>query len=202
MTLALRGGAGAPGYASLFTSGVADSTQTNTNRLWAIDSPNTDFARRFGTARLLERNANLIKVLDDPKGALEEVQREILDINNKRANRYGEILYQFKNLGFSEEEAVARADVMISREMETDLALLQIKKPYAVGGAAAGGWDPVNGMLRANPVAAQAGPTFAAIQQTGMGVSGKGGISKGEKARLRKKFKRQRRKKKASKKEQ
>lgn len=199
MTLALRGGAGAPGYASLFTSGVVDSSETNTNRAWAFDAPETDFARRFGTARLLERNANLIKVLDDPKGALQEVQKEILSINNKRANRYGEILYEFKNLGFSEEEAVARADVMISREMETDLALLQIKKPYAVGGAAAGGWDPVNGMLRANPVAAHAGPTFAAIQQTGMGVS-KGGISKGEKARLKKKFKRQRKKKKASKK--
>lgn len=200
MALVVRGGGGAVGYRSLFVDpNLIDAGDTNTFRAWATENPEFDFARRFGTARLLERNQNLIDVLSDPKSALEQVNTDIKKINDERAKRYTEILYEFKNLGFSEEESTARADVMISREMETDLALLQIRRPYAVGGAAAGGWDPVNGMLRANPVAAQAGPTFAAIGQTGMGVSRKGGISKGEKARLKKKFKRQRKKKKAAK---
>lgn len=194
----------AAGYISLFVApGKVSSTGVNfRNSQWAANDVESDFARRFGTARLLERNANLIQVLGDPQAALEDVQSEIANITKKRAARYQDLLYEFKNLGFSEEESTARADVMIGREMETDLALLQIKKPYAVGGAAAGGWDPVNGMLRANPVAERAGPAFAAIAQTGMGVKrggGGGGIAKSEKLRLKKKWKRRRRAKKAAK---
>lgn len=190
------------GYRSLFINdGKASNVSQNYKDVsWGTDGITSAFARKAGTARLLERNANLIKVLKDPAGALEEVQTEIFDMTKKRAERYQTLLYEFKNLGFSEEEATARADVMIGREMETDLALLQIKKPYAVGGAAAGGWDPVSGMLRGNPTAIKAGPAFAAIAQTGMGVRGGGGrIEKSEKLRLKKKWKRRRRAKRAAK---
>jgi hypothetical protein len=188
-------GRGAGGYRSLFTSpALSSNAKTNFAKdngiKWADDQPDTDFARRFGIARLLERNQNLIKVLRHPEQALQDVQQKLEDISFKKSYRYGDILYQFKNLGFGEEEAIARADALISRELETDLALLQVQEPYALGGAAAGGWDPVSGMLRANPVARDAGMTFSAIGSSGgLGVAPRAnGIA--DKKRLKKKFKR------------
>ncbi len=172
---------------------------------WGADDKVSDFGRRFGVARLLERNQNLIKVLGQPEQALQGVQDKLYKITKKKSARYQEVLAEFRNLGFSEEESISRADSMIGREMETDLALLQVQEPYALGGAAAGGWDPVSGMLRANPVARDAPRTFAAIGSSGgLGVSGKGGkegkVPLNEKKRLRKKWKRQRKHKKKSRK--
>jgi hypothetical protein len=153
-------------------------------------------------ARLYERNDNLIQTLTDPKLALENVQTDLYNLTGEMGNKYNKLLNEFRDLGFSEDECTARADVMIGREMETALAVMQIKNPYAMGGAEAGGWDPVSGLLRANPIAQNAPRTFAAIQQSGglglapgAGGGGGGKISKAEKKRLRKKWKRQRAKK-------
>jgi hypothetical protein len=190
------------GYKSLFVRNSLVRNDNNLRTEWAKDTPDMSFSRRFGIARLQERNENLIKVLTDPQGALTKVQREIGDVASKKATRYGELLYEFKNQGFSEEEAVARADVLIGRELETDLALMQIKNPYTLGGAEAGGWDPVTAILRANPIAQAAPATFAAISSSGgLGVGKKGGIEKSEKMRLKKKFKRRFKRKRAAKKE-
>lgn len=170
---------------------------------WSDSGPNngrdeSDFARRFGIARLYNRNKNLLQVLENPTQALTDVNEDIAKVAKKGTDKYQEYLQEFRGLGFGEEEAQARADIMIGRDLENEIALLQLKAPYAVGGAEAGGWDPVSAALAQNPGFGQNGisRTMRAINSTHLGVGeikGRGRIGKGEKLRLKKKFKRKRR---------
>lgn len=148
---------------------------------------NQEFSRRFGIERVQQKNANLIKTLTNPKQALDDVNAKLTTISNKNAGRFQDYLKEIVNLGFSIEEAQARADAMIGRNIANDLALLQLEMPYAVGGAEAGGWDPVSAVLNKNADFRQLPNTFKAINQSHMGVSDVKGIKKGK---LKKKFKR------------
>lgn len=182
-TRSVQVGSDGAGYGSLFTSGTFLPAPSGKN--WGIPAnPNQSFARRFGIARLYERNQDLIHTLDDPKAALQGVNNDLYSMINKKAGQYDIYINEFRQLGFGEEEAISRADIMIGRELENELALLQIKKPYATGGAEAGGWDPVSAILGQSNI--NKGPrTFKAIESSGgLGVSGK----KALKRRLRTKY--------------
>ena len=173
----------AVGYNSLFHA-YQDKTASGTNKKWGVDDRDAHFARRFGIARLFQRNNNLIDTLASPKTALETVNNALYSIGTTKAERYQQFINDYRVEGFPEEEAVARADMLISRELENDLAMLQVKYPYALGGAAAGGWDPVSALLQDSDI--NKGPrTFKAIQSSaGLGVRSGQGISKSEKKRL------------------
>lgn len=144
------------------------------------------FARRMGIARMFERNENLLQTLAHPENALREVQTELLGISNEGEVKYAGYLAEFRNLGFGEEEAVARADIMVGRELESRLSLLQIKYPYATGGAEAGGWDPVAAILNQNAGGDKIRRTFKAI-----GSSQGLGVGQGKKAKriMKRKYK-------------
>jgi hypothetical protein len=176
-------GSDGSGYGSLFTSGTG--VKAPSGKKWGkITDPNQGFARRFGIARLYERNQNLLEVLDDPKGALQNVNNDLYGMINVKAGQYDNYINEFRALGFGEEEAISRADIMIGRELENELALLQIKRPYATGGAEAGGWDPVSAILGQSNIN-RAPRTFKAIESSGgLGVSSK----KALKRRLRSKY--------------
>lgn len=169
--LGVVGGA-SPGYASLFTNSRVLSAPSN--KVWSnVDAADQNFARRFGMARLYERNANLIHTLADPKGALEDVNAELYNIAVSKDQTYKKYLDQFRELGFGDEEAIARADILIGREIENELSLLQLRYPYAVGGAEAGGWDPVSAALMEDKSARNLPRTFKAIGSSGgLGVQG------------------------------
>lgn len=175
------------GYYKLFTSNVGSSAAPNDGEHWGdVDRPESSFARRFGLARMHERNANLIKVLETPVDSLKEVNEELLAKSIDKNKRYQKYLQQLRDLGLGEDEAVARADILIGREIENDLALIQLKYPYAVGGSEAGGWDPVSSALYNNPSTSQLPRTFATINgSSGLGVRG-GGVRKGRKYYKRK----------------
>lgn len=183
------------GYSSLFTN--LGPTQGTRVKAWATNDPEMSFARKFGFARLIERQDNLVSTLTKPQEALNKVGTDLEALYTEKAGRYQKILYDFKNLGFSEEESIARADALIGREIQTDLALIQIKNPYAVGGAEAGGWDPLSALMKANPLAQDVPRTFAAIQSSNhLGLGG--GVNKGDKRRLKRKMKRRMKRKAAA----
>lgn len=173
----------AAGYSSLFTR-YSQNTGSGTKKHWANGNENADFARRFGIGRLYQRNANLIDTLVAPEKALTKVNEALYKLGNSKADRYIDFINEYREQGFPEEEAIARADMLISRELENDLAMMQVKYPYALGGAAAGGWDPVSALLQDSNIG-KAPRTFKAIQSSaGLGVASGQGISKGEKKRL------------------
>lgn len=192
---ATRGTGSGVGYESLFKVGVGRRlNDAPSGHRWNANSPGNDFARRFGLARAYERNANLIKVLEKPKQALEEVNQAIYKMSTDSSMKYQGYLNDLRNLGFSDAEAVDRADLMVGREMENDLFLLSQKAPYAVGGAAAGGWDPVQAVLNQNPEIRALPRTFAAIGSSGGLNTGLGPVKritkrKAIKRRLRAKYK-------------
>lgn len=169
--LGVVGGA-SPAYYNMFTNAAINISPSG--KQWSdITAAPQDFARRFGMARLYERNANLIKTLSDPKGALEQVNNELYSIATTKNAAYRKYLDQFRELGFGEEEAIARADILIGREIENELSLLQLTYPYAVGGAEAGGWDPVSAALMEDKNARNLPRTFKAIGSSGgLGVQG------------------------------
>lgn len=171
------------GYYKLFESNAGQSPAPNDQVSWGnVRDAQSSFGRRFGLARMHERNANLIKVLEEPVQALKDVNDELLRRTLDKNAKYQEFLQQLRNLGFGEDEAVARADILIGREIENDLALIQLKYPYAVGGSEAGGWDPVSSALYNNPSTSQVPRTFAAINgSSGLGVKGGGVMKKGKK---------------------
>ncbi len=175
------------GYFKLFTSNVGAQNAPNDGQPWGnVDKKKATFARRFGLARMHERNANLIKVLEKPVDSLKEVNAELLARSTDKNERYQSYLQDLRNLGFGEDEAVSRADILIGREIENDLALIQLKYPYAVGGSEAGGWDPVSSALYNNPSTSQLPRTFATINGSrGLGVRG-GGVRKGKRYYKRK----------------
>lgn len=173
----------AAGYKSLFTS-YSGTAAEGTGKHWAIKDRNADFARRFGIGRLYQRNANLIDTLVSPEKALTKVNEALYKLGTTKADRYIQFINEYREQGFPEEEAVARADMLISRELENDLSMMQVKYPYALGGAAAGGWDPVSALLQDSNIG-KAPRTFKAIQSSaGLGVAGGQGIGKSEKQRL------------------
>lgn len=173
----------APGYKTLFTT-FNGNPNSETGIAWADTSGQSQFNRRFGIARLFQRNTNLITTLTSPKTALETVNDELRRIGNEKAKRYVKFINDYRREGFPEEEAVARADMLISRELENDLSMMQVKYPYALGGAAAGGWDPVSALLQDSDIG-KAPRTFKAIQTSaGLGVRAGSGITKSEKKRL------------------
>ncbi len=175
-------------YKSLFTRYSTNLSKPG-GKNYAEKNMNQDFLRRFGFARIYERNQNLITTATKPTEALNEVNDAIYENGNDKAKRYQHFLTQYRVLGFPDEEAIARADMLIAREIENDLSLMQVKYPYALGGAAAGGWDPITHLLKDSDIR-EAPNTFAAIQRSnGLGVGSKG-ISKGEKKRLIRKGKR------------
>jgi len=186
------------GYTSLFTQFSAERDDS-TKKIWDEDKPETAFGRRFGFARLYERNNNLIETLTSPATALTNVNEALVKKLQDKAQTYQRYLSEYRSLGFPEEECVARADMLIGREVENELSLMQVKYPYALGGAAAGGWDPVTHLLQ-NSSIGEAPRTFKAISSTGgMGI-GRGlgpsrAISKDEKKRLIRKGKRRARRK-------
>lgn len=186
----------AVGYRSLFTAISDDPSHEGAGaKTWGQEDPNQEFARRFGIARLYQRNENLITTLVNPSAALGGVNAALYKLGTDKADRYKTFLKEYRMQGFPEEEAVARADMLISRELENDLAMMQVKYPYALGGAAAGGWDPVSALLKDSNI--RMGPnTFKAIQSSGgLGVGAGQGIGKSEKQRLiRKGMRRGRRK--------
>jgi len=170
-----RGGSGS-GYSALFRVGVGPrGANAESGTRWNTNNSAGDFARRFGLSRVYERNYNLIKTLDDPKGALQEVNNNIFRIATQKDQNYQGYLDDLRNLGFGEQESIERADIMIGREIENDLFLLGQRYPYAVGGAAAGGWDPVSAILsESNGGKLRRLPrTFQAIQSSGgLGTGG------------------------------
>lgn len=183
----------APGYKRLFTTFISNPN-SETGEAWASDGGAQQFSRRFGIARLYQRNHNLINTLTSPKTALTTVNEELKRLGADKNARYVRFINEYRREGFPEEEAVARADMLISRELENDLSMMQVKYPYALGGAAAGGWDPVSALLQDSDIG-KAPRTFKAISSSaGLGVSG-GGISKKEKKRLIAKGKRRARRK-------
>lgn len=124
------------------------------------------FMRRFGIGRVVERNDNLLRTFKDPHGELAKVNNEIQKIGNGKVQRYKDLQNDLRRLGFGEEEVTARADAMIARELENDLALLQLEYPYALGGAEAGGWDPITAIIRSAPGAEKLPITFGLAQST------------------------------------
>lgn len=183
----------APGYKRLFTTFSANPN-SETGIPWGTDGGEQQFSRRFGIARLYQRNHNLIQTLTAPSNALDTVNKELRNLGKEKNSRYVKFINDYRREGFPEEEAVARADMLISRELENDLSMMQVKYPYALGGAAAGGWDPVSALLQDSEIG-KAPRTFKAIAASGgLGISG-GGISKGEKKRLIAKGKRRARRK-------
>lgn len=181
------------GYISLFITPNQSRANGLSNKPWNFLNPQSDFARRFGVGRLYERNFNLLKTLKDPSGALEQVNDAILKVSDKLTGEYQEFLNEFRDLGFGDDEAIARADVMIGRRLESELSMLQIKYPYATGGAEAGGWDPITAILQQNEKARALPRTFQAVQSSGgLGVKAGQGVS--TKQRLKRKFKRRYRK--------
>ena len=173
MSLFIGGGPGS--YPTLFAVPTRDRTQ--------------DFERRFGLSRVRKRNKNLIKTLLQPEQALSEVDDGLGAIAKTNADRFQDYLNEMRNLGFGEEEAQARADSMIGRNIANDLGLLQLKFPYAVGGAEAGGWDPVSAVLNKSAAFRQLPNTFKAINQGHMGIGDVKGIGKKKlKRRYKRKF--------------
>jgi hypothetical protein len=200
MSLFVAGGRGQ--YPGLFDTGNSNYGEWSGGGVMGLGfqrpAPTNDFARRYGIARLYNRNRNLLKVLSDPTAALTAVNEELGKVAQKGTTHYRKYLDEFRKLGFGEEEAQARADVMIGRDLENSISLMQLRNPYAMGGAEAGGWDPVSAALMHNPDMQRFPRTMRAINTTHMGVNeikgrGKGRLAPGEKRRLRKKFKRQRR---------
>lgn len=133
----------------------------------AGDAGTAEFKRRFGLARLYERNKNLLDVINNPAQALGTVNNQIQVMADKKAVQYNTYVNEFRALGFGEQEAIARADIMIGRELESELSLLQIKYPYATGGAEAGGWDPVSAVLGGTSVGQNIPKSYAAIKMSG-----------------------------------
>jgi hypothetical protein len=173
MSMFIGGGPGS--YPTLFAVPTRDRTE--------------DFARRFGLSRVRKRNKNLIKTLLQPEQALTDVDNGLGEIAKRNADKFQDYLGEMRNLGFGEEEAQARADAMIGRDIATDLGLLQLKFPYAVGGAEAGGWDPVSAVLNKNASFRQLPNTFKAVNQGHMGIGDVKGIRKKKmKKRFKKKF--------------
>lgn len=193
--MALRlGGFGTRGggasYQSLFRAGNGEPSRFAKASLnWDGDSRISDFGRRFGFARAYERNTNLIKVLEKPVDSLKDVNNSIFNINVEKSGRYQNYLSDLRTLGFSDAEATQRADIMIGREIENDLFLLQESQPFAIGGAAAGGWDPVNTILRQDKSIAGLPTTTKAIAGLQAGAGPKR-ISKKQKLkrRIRKRY--------------
>lgn len=196
MSLSLRGrsaGGGSSQYASLFRAGAGRASDfARPSRNFNNSNAYDDFARKFGFGRTLNRNDNLIDVIQNPVTSLKRVNNQIGNISIEKAERYQDYLSDLRTLGYSDAEATERADVMIGREIENDLFLLQASEPYAVGGAAAGGWDPVNTVLRENRSMRELPNNFRAIGSSGgLGVGGGKKITKkkGLKRRLRAKYK-------------
>jgi len=196
MSLALRGSGRAGGgtaYSSLFAVGAGRKSNLAKPAVnFNVNNAENDFARKFGFGRTLNRNSNLIDVIQNPVSSLQRVNNQIATINEEKSSKYQDYLSDLRALGYSDAEATERADIMIGREIENDLFLLQASEPYAVGGAAAGGWDPVNTVLRNNRSMRELPNTFNAIGSSGgLGVGGAKKINKKKnlKRRLRNKYK-------------
>lgn len=155
------------------------------------EDPAQAFNRRFGVARLFERNRNLLEVLNNPSAALSTVNNELVRKGTNLSVKYNERLKEFRKLGFGEEEAIARADIMTGRELENEVSLMQLQYPYAMGGAAAGGWDPVQAILMGTSGGGY-NPTLGQKFQRGMQAINSGGIMGNDKlkAKFKRKFKR------------
>lgn len=148
------------------------------------------FNRRYGIARLYERNNNLLEVLRDPPSALQKVNTELLQQGTNLAGRYEERLREFRKLGFGEEESIARADIMTGRELENEVSLMQLKYPYAMGGAAAGGWDPVQAILMGSSGGVYNPSVGQKFQQANKALSSNDMYGGAKKKKLKAKFKR------------
>lgn len=161
-----------PGYGGLWTPpGGENLSAPNSGRLFGTANEDYAFMRRTGIARVYERNSNLIKTLEDPTQALKDVNQQIFNIGNDKVQKYKKYQNQLRRLGFGEEEATARADALIARELENELSLLQLEYPYAVGGEEAGGWDPISAVLRDNNQLRHLPQTFGVIKGTkGLGA--------------------------------
>jgi hypothetical protein len=154
-----------------------------------VETPQNALARKFGLARLYERNKDLLNMLNDPHQALNTVNNEMIGLKNTLSATYQNRMAEFRRLGLGDEEAIARADIMTGRELENDVSLMMLKHPYSMGGSAAGGWDPISALLMSGHGAGVFQPSQGQKFARGMAsVDATGGL--GLKKKISKKFKR------------
>ena len=115
---------------------------------WDLTSAPAEFARRFGLSRLGLQTKDLALALTDPATQLKTVLKAYEDMTTGLTLQYQNLVAQLKNLNLPDEEVVYRADAYIKPQIATAMELLRLQYPYAVGGAAGGGLNPIEGLAQ------------------------------------------------------
>jgi hypothetical protein len=105
-----------------------------------------DFSRRYGFARLGQQTNDLATSLRDPAHQLDVVNQEYANIVASLTTRFADIGIKLRELNLSDEEILFRTDAYIKPQIATEMELLRLKYPFAVGGAAGGSFNPLAGL--------------------------------------------------------
>ncbi len=117
-----------------------------TETQWDLTSAQAEFARRFGLSRLGLQTKDLALALTDPATQLKTVLKAYETMTTGLTGQYQDLVAQLKNLNLPDEEVVYRADAYIKPQIAAAMELLRLQYPYAVGGAAGGGLNPIEGL--------------------------------------------------------
>lgn len=129
-------------------------------------TPELDFARRFGFARLATQQRDLKDVIANPAGQMQIVLAAYQTANNALTTQYKNYLAELRELNLPDEEVVFRADAYIRPEIARRMEMLKLKYPYSVGDAGGPGLNPIG--------AIEAGVGSATLAPGGKGNSGAG----------------------------
>lgn len=107
------------------------------------NSPEGDFGRRYGFARLGQQTNDLAIALRDPAFQLDTLNQEYTQIVKKLTDSYVAIGKDLRKLNLPDEEVIFRTDAYIKPQIATEMELLRLKYPFAVGGEAGGAYNPL-----------------------------------------------------------
>lgn len=143
-----------------------------------------NFANRWGLTRYAQNANNLALALSDPAEQLREVNKHLGTISEKLNVNYSNYVGTLRKLYLPEEEVFARADAYIKPLLVNELELLKMQYPYAVGNAAGGQFNPLEGIAEGR---GRAGQNYDARRQFSNWRSLKKAFKKSKKHRRAKK---------------
>jgi len=115
------------------------------------------FATRFGLSQYARSANDLANALQNPALQLKEVNQKVGEIAGRLNGMYKAYVGQLRQLYLPEEEVFARADAYIRPLMASEIELLRLAYPYAVGNAAGGQYSPLAGLAQGRGLSEQQG---------------------------------------------
>jgi hypothetical protein len=150
-----------------------------------------DFARRFGLARVGQTTNQLAEALKSPAEQLKKVNEGYARITAKLANEYNRHMQTMYKAALPDDEIRMRADAFIRPRIASELDMLRLQLPFAVGGMAQGQLNPL-AMMATGMAGAEykAGGEFKNLSALRAGV---GGVTKNKWKKKYKKWRKRRR---------